>query len=1581
MKLERLTILGKEIIHVGYDIQEHIIKTTIESCISSTYVIINDTNIYKIPYYHELCDKFKASLPSNSRLLKYFITPGESSKSRETKADIEDYLLSKGCTRDTVIIAIGGGVIGDLIGFVASTFMRGIRIIHVPTSLLAMVDSSIGGKTGVDTSMGKNFIGSFWQPEFIFVDIKWLETLPKREFINGMAEVIKTACIWNDVEFERLEQNATSFLNTISDYKIIRVYVKKDSYDIFSTNIEAILNHVFKLVLESIKVKAHIVSLDEKESGLRNILNFGHTIGHAYEAILTPQALHGECVSIGMIKEAELSRYLNILPPSQVDRLSMILNSYGLPVSPDDQKFKELTLYKTSSLDMLLKKMSIDKKNEGSSKKVVLLKRIGECYGNSSHLVSDDDLKFVLTDETLIYSFRNILYTQNKNIIPPGSKSISNRALLLATLGTGTCRLNNLLHSDDTKYMIEAIKELKGADISWEDNHDVIVVKGHGISTLTACSKELYLGNAGTASRFLTSLVTLAKPSSTQDYVILTGNNRMQERPIGPLVESLRDKGSKIDYLNKQGSLPLKICTNGKFRGGKIELDATISSQYVSAILICAPYAQEPVTLSLIGGKPISQLYIDMTISMMKTFGILVKKSTSKPYTYYIPLGHYINPSEYLIESDASSATYPLAFAAMTNTTVTIPNIGFESLQGDSKFAMDVLKPMGCKVIQTATSTTVTGPEIGKLKPLSYINMEPMTDAFLTTCVVASIAGNTIENTAITNIDGISNQRVKECNRITAMITELSKFGIEAYELPNGIQINAVGSLSELKNPLDCVHSRGINTYDDHRIAMSLSLLAGMVNFTQPDNFNIPVRILGRHCTNKTWPGWWDILHTQLNAKLTGDESLNRPLISEIPKSVVIIGMRAAGKTTVSKWCASALSYQLIDLDIEFEKKYSEGSVKDFVTKYGWKQFREKETQLFKEIIKKYGNKDYVISTGGGIVESLESRKELQMFMSNGGIVLHLHRDIDETILFLKGDPTRPAYIEEIKDVWKRRKEWYYIFSNYTFFSPHCSTTSEFQNLKQVFEIYIHRITGKKEFEIPTRRSAFVCLTFNDISDQLRDLNKITSGCDAVELRIDYLNDLSLESITKLIFILRTKTKSLPIIFTVRTKKQGGNFPDDDYEKMESLFDIAFKSGVEFIDLELSLPTTLQYKILNKKRHTKIIGSYHDLIGEFSWNHIEWENKYTQALEMNIDIIKFVNNAITFDDNLALEQFRINHTKKPLIAINMGEKGKISRVLNTILTPVTSSMLPCPSAPGQLNLCEINRLYTCIGGISSKNFYIVGFPISHSKSPLLHNTGYEILGLPHKFMKFETNSVIEVKETLLSEDKLGGLAVTIPFKVEIIKYMNSLTDAAKSIGAVNTVIPIGGGRFKGDNTDWIGIKKSLISHGIPEFISHISGLIIGSGGTARAAIYALNNLGCSKIYMINRTTSKLFELQNDFEKFNIEVIESLEQINFIRSPVSVAISCIPAITPLDSKLLDKLEGFLVKGKNKYFTPTLLDVAYESNLTPIMQIARDKYNWLIIPGSHMLVHQGIAQFECWTGLKAPFEEIFEAVTSA
>lgn len=197
-----VSILGREDIVVDYDIWGSVvIDDLLTNLQSSTYVLITDTNLFNhyVPSFATAFNNAVTKSHADARLLTYLVPPGETSKSRSTKATIEDWMLSEErdppCDTQTVVIALGGGVIGDMIGFVAATFKRGIRFVQVPTSLLAMVDSSIGGKTAIDTPAGKNLIGAFWQPRRVYIDLKFLNSLPEREFINGFAEVIKVQAL------------------------------------------------------------------------------------------------------------------------------------------------------------------------------------------------------------------------------------------------------------------------------------------------------------------------------------------------------------------------------------------------------------------------------------------------------------------------------------------------------------------------------------------------------------------------------------------------------------------------------------------------------------------------------------------------------------------------------------------------------------------------------------------------------------------------------------------------------------------------------------------------------------------------------------------------------------------------------------------------------------------------------------------------------------------------------------------------------------------------------------------------------------------------------------------------------------------------------------------------------------------------------------------------------------------------------------------------------------------------------------------------------------------------------------------
>ncbi|EIW56195.1 aromatic amino acid family biosynthesis-like protein [Trametes versicolor FP-101664 SS1] len=1606
--VRKVSILGKESIHCGFHLIPYIVQTVIDTLPSSTYVLVTDTNVgnLHLSAFQAEFDSRKTS--TNARFFTFVIAPGETSKSREGKAEVEDFLLLNQCTRDTVILALGGGVIGDLVGFVAATFMRGVRFVQIPTTLLAMVDSSVGGKTAIDTPHGKNLIGAFWQPEYIFIDAAFLETLPAREFSNGMAEVVKTAAIWNETEFSALESRAAEIFAAIQTPSVN-----------FAGRTESTRSPAQELLLSviagSIGVKAHIVTIDERETGLRNLVNFGHTIGHAIEAVLTPAMLHGECVAVGMILEAEVARQLGILSQVAVGRLTRSLKAYNLPVSLSDPRIASLPAASSLSVSKLLDIMRIDKKNSGPQKKIVILSRIGATYEPKATVVADK-----VIEKTLSEAVKVVPGTPSKSPIrmaTPGSKSISNRALLLAALGSGTCRLKNLLHSDDTQVMMNALVELQGAKFDWEDGGETLVVSGGaGALSVPSGGKEVYLGNAGTAARFLTTVCTLVQAQSADQRTIITGNARMKQRPIGPLVDALRANGSSIDYLESQGCLPLSIAPAG-LKGAHIQLAASVSSQYVSSILLCAPYAAEPIKLELTGGQVISQPYIDMTIAMMKTFGIEVvreKDPSGKLLDVYrIPKGAYTNPAEYNIESDASSATYPLAIAAITGTTCTITNIGSASLQGDARFAKEVLEPMGCKVVQTETETTVTGPPVGQLRALGLVDMEPMTDAFLTASVLAAVAtqpplaGRAVEGGKpnATRIIGIANQRVKECNRIKAMIDQLAKFGVETSELDDGLEVYG-RPISELKEGVS------VHCYDDHRVAMAFSVLGSAIKDTILEE---------KRCVEKTWPNWWDDLENKIGLAVEGVElsslheiaSASRPTDDASQASVVLIGMRGSGKTFIGELAASALGWQFVDADAAFEEKHQTG-VREFVHQNGWPAFREAETDILRELLSQNGS-GHVISLGGGIVETLAARELLKEYTKTGPVV-HIVREIDEVVGYLGEETARPAYGEPIVDVYKRRAPWFaeccsYEFVNYTGVLASSGTPAHDDSkaapsslsVREEVSRFFNHITGQQANLAPNlakgKRSYFLCLTYPDITPALPHVQEMTAGVDAIEVRVDLLRSPRdfdklgayippTSYVTEQITALRHKTR-LPLIFTVRTVSQGGQFPDHAEKEAFELFLTAVRLGVEYIDVEISWTEKNIQDLVSRKGHSKIIASWHDWSGNMHWGGKPVEAKHQLAHRFG-DIVKIVGKANALEDNFALHNFVLRTQAvsgaKPIIALNMGVEGQMSRILNSTFSPVTHPLLPSKAAPGQLSFAQIQTALHLLGQLPAKKFYLFGTPIAHSMSPTLHNTAFEALGLPHKYELLETATVGEEIKAAITAPDFGGASVTIPFKRDIIPLLDGLSADAEIIGAVNTVIPQkredGSLSLYGDNTDWRGITHS-IQRSLPQgILTPEAALVIGAGGTSRAAIYALWKLGIQTIYLINRTRGSAETLVAAFPDAKIQLVEELGVWPNGGPAPTVVISTVPAsATSLDSSATNAL--YLPRA---LFAATkggvVVDMAYKPADTPLLLLAANVgTHWRTVKGVEVLLEQGYHQLHLWTGRHCPKGVVAERVLKA
>lgn len=400
----------------------------------------------------------------------------------------------------------------------------------------------------------------------------------------------------------------------------------------------------------------------------------------------------------------------------------------------------------------------------------------------------------------------------------PGSKSLSNRALLLAALAKGTTTLTNLLDSDDIRHMLNALTEL-GVHYNLSDDKTRCEVHGLGGGFTAKGHHSLFLGNAGTAMRPLCAAL-----AASDVQVELTGEPRMEERPIGDLVTSLRQAGATISYLKNEGYPPLAI-TGKALRGGDIEVDGSVSSQFLTALLMAAPLFNEATRIRIIGDL-VSKPYIDITLDTMAKFGVVVENHDYAEFV--ISAGQqYRSPGSFMVEGDASSASYFLAAGAIKGGTVRVTGIGQNSVQGDIRFA-EVLEAMGAQVTYADEYIEVTG------QPLTGVDMDMnhIPDAAMTIATTALFASGP------TTIRNIYNWRVKETDRLHAMATELQKVGAKVDEGDDYISIEPPASLQHA----------AIDTYNDHRIAMCFSLVALS---------DTPVTINDPGCTAKTFPDYF----------------------------------------------------------------------------------------------------------------------------------------------------------------------------------------------------------------------------------------------------------------------------------------------------------------------------------------------------------------------------------------------------------------------------------------------------------------------------------------------------------------------------------------------------------------------------------------------------------------------------------------------------------------------------------------------------------------------------------------------------
>ena len=407
---------------------------------------------------------------------------------------------------------------------------------------------------------------------------------------------------------------------------------------------------------------------------------------------------------------------------------------------------------------------------------------------------------------------------RNCSVVVPGSKSYTHRILIASALSDGVCRIENPLKSEDTLLTVAGLRQL-GVKIEDFQNH--MVVYGTG-GALKASDDDLYLGNSGTSVRLLTGICALGKGK----YMV-TGTERMKERPIQHLLDGLTQMGVRAKSVNGNGCPPVEV-QGGGVRGGTVDLDCSVSSQYLSSLLLMAPYGRDALTIHVKKG-PVSKPYVDLTVEVMKKMGISLERQGYDTFT--VPGGQVYRAGGYGVEADISQAGYFWAAAAITGASLKVIGISTRSKQGDVGLVR-VFEKMGCRVEEDEEGIQVTG---GSLTGID-VDMSDMPDMVPTLAVVAAFARGT------THILNVAHLKAKESDRLGAVVTELSKMGINAKSTGTGMTITG-----------GAPKGADIHTYEDHRIAMSFAV-AGLKAPGQ--------RIKNETCTSKSFPNFWSVFES-----------------------------------------------------------------------------------------------------------------------------------------------------------------------------------------------------------------------------------------------------------------------------------------------------------------------------------------------------------------------------------------------------------------------------------------------------------------------------------------------------------------------------------------------------------------------------------------------------------------------------------------------------------------------------------------------------------------------------------------------
>ena len=758
-------------------------------------LIVTDTNVK--PLY---LDTVQNSLEEAGFTVSVFTVPaGEASKDPDTLLRLYTACSEAGISRRDALVALGGGVVGDLTGFAAATWLRGVDYIQIPTTLLAQVDSSVGGKTGIDLPQGKNLAGAFKQPAAVIADTDTLETLPARELSAGMAEVIKYALIRDPELWELLRSEEPRTPDA-------------------------------DLIARCIRIKAAIVEADEFDHGIRQILNFGHTYGHAIEKVQGyKEWRHGEAVACGMVLALKLSERLADTSPVIRAELEQLLKAWDLPVN---------TALTPEELNEALRS---DKKVSDGYVEEILLTAVGETLIERIPL---DELD-ALTAQVVSFTAAEAGAAKDPKVLrfvapgelrgsvrPPWSKSQLHRLLIAAFL-TGTEDWEQLVWpdltddqearlSDDIQYTRQALHNMQ----DWLQAAVAAEAFSESEEKVELPPAQIQCGESGTTLRLLLPIA-----ASLGIDAVFSGLGRLPERPLAELADQLTAHGVTIEYLNELEGHHLPLRISGQLTAGEYELPGHISSQYISGLLFALPALKGPSVIRLT--TPLaSESYVELTREVCEAYGVRYELSRSETdcEIYDVPGDLEFIAPETIIppEADYSQAAFWLV-AQDLGSEIDVAGLNPESSQGD-RGILEILDKFRKRREDPAAAA----------EPLE-IDISDVPD------IVPVLSLSAARTPGTVRLKGASRLRIKESDRLEASLMILRAVGArKAYAeddyliIPDNLDRFTTDSADELS----CLA--------DHRIAMALAIAA-----VHSDN---GLTLEGSHCVTKSYPDFFDEL-------------------------------------------------------------------------------------------------------------------------------------------------------------------------------------------------------------------------------------------------------------------------------------------------------------------------------------------------------------------------------------------------------------------------------------------------------------------------------------------------------------------------------------------------------------------------------------------------------------------------------------------------------------------------------------------------------------------------------------------------